>query len=60
MNYVNIGSDNGLSAERRQAIMLTIADSLSIGPVKFQSNNFIKEYAFENVVCEMAAILSRP
>ena len=29
-NYVNIGSDNGLSPERRQDIILTNADLLSI------------------------------
>ena len=32
VNYVNIGSDNGLSPGRRQAIIWTIGDILSIRP----------------------------
>ena len=63
-----IGSDNGLARGRRQAIIWTNADLLLSGPFgnKFQwnfienSKLFIQENAFENVVCEMAAILSRP
>ena len=62
------GSDNGLSPGRRQAIIWTNAGILLIGPIrnklqwKFNrnSNIFIHENAFESVVCEMAAILSRP
>ena len=53
-----IGSDNGLSPERRQANIWTNAGILLIGTlVKFNrySNIFIKENAFENVVCEMAS-----
>ena len=45
-----IGSDNGLSPHRRQAIIWTNAGLLSIGPL----------WTHENVVCEMAFILSRP
>ena len=63
-----IGSDNGLSPDRRQAIIWTNAGLLLIGPVgkklqwnlKRNSNIFIEENAFEGVVCETAAILSRP
>ena len=47
-----IGSDNGLSPGRRQAIIWTNAGILLIGP--FQEN------AFESVVWKTAAILSRP
>ena len=47
-----IGSDNGLSPGRRQAILWTKAGMLLIGPL---GTNFS-----EIVVCEMAAILSRP
>ena len=32
-NWVSIGSDNGLLAIRRQAIILTNAEILSIGPL---------------------------
>ena len=63
-----IGSDNGLSPGRRQAIIWTNATNI----IKLNLRNklqwnlkrnsyiFIQENAFENVVCEMAAILSRP
>ena len=56
-----IGSDNGLSPGRRQAIIWTNAGILLIGPC---GNKFleilIQENAFQNVVWKMAAILSRP
>ena len=63
-----IGSDNGLSPDRRQAIIWTNDGILLIGPLgtKLQwnfnrnSNIFIQENALENVVCEMASILCRP
>ena len=63
-----IGSDNGMSPDRRQAIIWPTAGLLSIGPLanifqwKFNKNTtiFIEENARENVVCEMAFILSRP
>ena len=59
-----IGSDKGLSPEQRQAIIWTNAGILSIRHlrtnfsqilIKF-SNIFIQENAFENAVCEIAAI----
>ena len=64
---INIGSDNGLSPGRRQAIIWTNVGILLIGPL---GANFIeivtgiqifslKKNAPENVVCEMASILSR-
>ena len=64
-----ISTDNGLSPERRQAIIWTKVQTsvkLSEPRYKFQWNFnrksivFIQENALENVVCEMAAILSRP
>ena len=66
-NLTTIGSDNGLSHGRRQAIFWTSAGILSIWALgsKLQwlfirnSNIFMQENAFENV-SEMAAILSRP
>ena len=48
-----IGSDNGLSPSRRQAIIWT-------KNVRQNSFIFIQENAFENVVCERASIQSRP
>ena len=56
-----IGSDNGLSPDRRQAIIWTNAGLLFIGPLGNRNSNiFIQENAFESVVCKTAAILSRP
>ena len=51
-----IGSDNGLSPERRQAIIWTKLQ----WNFNQNSNIFIQENAFENVICEMTSILSRP
>ena len=63
-----IGSDNGLSPGLRQAIIWTNDGILLIRPLgkKLQwnfnrnPNIFIKKNAFEIVICEMAAIHSRP
>ena len=63
-----IGSDNGLSPGRRQAIIWTNAGLLLIRHLGTNfseiligiSNIFIQENGLENVVCEMASILSRP
>ena len=60
-----IGSDNGLSPGRRQAIICINAGILLIWNMgtnfrEILSEIFIKENAFENIVCEIAAILSRP
>ena len=62
-----IGSDNGLSPDRQQAIVWTNAGLLLIEPLETKlwnqwhfnrnSNIFIKD-AFENVVWEMSAIFS--
>ena len=60
-----IGSDNGLSPGRHQAIIWTNAGKLLIGN-KLQwnfnrnSNIFIEENTFENVVGEILLISSRP
>ena len=71
-NLATIGSDNGLSPGRHQAITWTNAGILLIGPSwtnlrnKLQwnfnrnSNIFIQADALQNVVCEMGSILSRP
>ena len=67
-NLTIIGSDDGLSPGRRQAITWinywnivnwTLRNKLQW---KFNQNSniFIHENAIESVVCEMAAILSRP
>ena len=66
VNWVNIGSDNGLSPGRRQAIIWTNADILLIGPLGTNFSDisidicsfFIQRNAFENGRCEMVAILS--
>ena len=63
-----IGSDNGLSPGRRQAIIWTNAGILLIGPLGTNFSEifigiqafFFQENTLENVVCEMASILSRP
>ena len=64
-NGISIGSDNGLSPIRRQAIIQTNAVLLSIGRIRlrwnFNQNTklFIQENTTENIFCEMAVILSR-
>ena len=63
-----IGSDNGLSPERHQAIIWTNAGILLIGPLGTNFSEILnkthifsfKKNAFESVVCEMSAIFSRP
>ena len=62
-----IGSDNGLSPCLSpgwgQAIIWTNAGILLIGPLGTNFSEIlieIKENVFESVICEMAAILSRP
>ena len=64
--WVNSGSDNGLSPGRRRAIIWTNADILSIrthgtyfNDILFEIQIFFQENAFEHVVCEKGAILSR-
>ena len=68
-NLTIIGSDNGLSPGRRQAIIWTNAGILLINwtlrnklrwNFNRYANIFIQENVFESVVCEMATILSRP
>ena len=63
-----IGSDNGLSPGRRQAIIWTNAGVMFTGPLGANFSEilieifyiFIQENAFGNVVWKMTAILSRP
>ena len=67
-NIIIIGTENGLSPGRCQAIIWTNDGILLIGPLpnKLQCNHnqnsyiFIQENTFENVVCKMSTILSRP
>ena len=61
-NLPIIGSDNGLSPDRRQAIIWTNAGIRNKFQWNFNQNYniFIQENAFENVVWKTAAILSRP
>ena len=57
-----IGSDNGLSPDRCQAIIWTTVGMLSVGPsgtkLKFESKYKNFHSAFEDIVCKMPAILS--
>ena len=65
-----IGSDNGLSPDRRQAIIWTNGELLLIAPLgkklrwnlnlNLNSHIFIQENSFECVVYETTAILSPP
>ena len=65
-----IGLDNDLLHDRRQAMIWTNAGILLVWPLGTNYSEilieihlfsiFIKENTFENVVCEMSAILSRP
>ena len=66
-NLTTIGSDNALSPIRRQAIILTNAGLLSIGPLetifseiltKMHQKLCIHDNTSENIVCKMAAILT--
>ena len=69
-NLTIIGSDNGLSPNRYQAIIWTNAGILLIGPLRTNFSeilieiitfSFKKAYSsFESVVCETAEILPRP
>ena len=65
MNLMSICSSNALLPVRRKAITWIIADLLSNGPFKTTFNwtlnkntgHFIHKKTFENVICEMVAIL---
>ena len=67
VSYVNIGLHNGLSSGRRLAISCNNAGILlsrplgtNVGEILIEiSAFFIQRNAFEDVVCEMAAILYR-
>ena len=63
VNMVIIGSGNGLVPNRQQAITWTNDDWLYIGALGKNSINttfIVQENIFQNVVCKMSAILSRP
>ena len=58
-----IGSDNGLSPDRRQAIIWTSAGILIIGTLGTNFNEILIEihaFTFKNIHLKMASILSRP
>ena len=63
MNWVSIGSDNGLSPGRRQAIIWTIAGILLIVPLEINVSEILikistfsfQENAFANIVCEISS-----
>ena len=66
-NWVSIGSVNGLLPVQHQAITLSNADLLLLGPfgtnlnkiwIEIQNFSFIKN-VFQDIVCKMTAILSR-
>ena len=62
---ISIGSDNDLLPGQRQAIIWNNAGIVLIGPLgtnfsEFLIEIFFKEITFENVICYMSAILSRP
>ena len=67
-NLTIIGSDNGLLPGRHQAIIWTNAGLLLIPPLGTNFNEILigihtfsfKENEFENDMCNMAAIMSRP
>ena len=68
LNWVIIGSDNGLSPVQRQAMIWTNAGILLIGPlgtnfseilIGIQTFSF-KKLHLKNVVCKVTSILSRP
>ena len=61
MNWVSIGSGNGLAPNRRQwccFINSALSNTLQWN-LDLNYNIFYEENAFEDVVCEIAAILSR-
>ena len=67
VNWVSIGSGNGLSPVWHQTITWANAGLLSIGPlgtnfseIRIKIQIFIDENAIENVVRKMSAILSWP
>ena len=59
-----IGSDNGLSPHRRKAIISTNAVNWTLKKLQWNcnrnSNIFIEENTFDNVVCKMLSISSQP
>ena len=60
VNWVSIGSDNGLSPIRCQTITQTNAGILFIGPLATHfCEILIHKNASENIVCDMAATLFR-
>ena len=58
MNCVSIGSDNGLSPERHQAIIWISADTLLIGPQGTYFNEILLEiqiFSFKKIRFNMSA-----
>ena len=67
-NLTIIGSDNGLSPSQRQAVIWINARILLIGPLGKKFSEILigiqtfslKKIAFENVVCKIMSMSSRP
>ena len=57
IHYAIIGSDNGVSLVRRQAITQTNGSILLIGSL---GANFIQEKGFKNIAYKMVVISFRP
>ena len=58
-DWVNIGSGNGLSPVRRQAITWTNADSLSIGPLETNFSQIpieIQNFSFMKIHVNMSSV----
>ena len=63
MNQIGIGSDNGLSPIRRQAIIWTSAGLLSIGPLGTSFSQIriqIQNFSFTNVHLQISSAKWRP
>ena len=56
MDWVIIGSDNGLSPGRRQAIIWTNAGILLIETLGTNSSEILFDIHHQKVICDMAAI----
>ena len=62
-NLILIGSDNGLSPDRRQAIIWTNAGILSIGPLRTNFSEIVIEiltYTFKNMCLNVSSAKWRP
>ena len=59
VNWDIIGSDNGLSPDRHQAIILTNADIMSIAPLETYLNEIlfeIQKFSFQEMYLKMLSV----